>query len=54
MAATKAATEQVLNVTSKLYVTKGPQLWVSKTLYVRGTISSKKLWDEFQRDPDSQ
>jgi hypothetical protein len=32
------------------YVQGGPQLWVSKTLYNKGKISTARLWDEYKRD----
>jgi len=28
----------------------GPQLWVAQTLYKKGNISTKMLWDEYTRD----
>ena len=28
----------------------GPQLWVAKTLYSKGCISTARLWDEYVRD----
>jgi hypothetical protein len=33
------------------YVRLGPQLWVSKLLHQRGPLSSKKIWEEFIKDP---
>ena len=41
---------QVLTSSKKKYVTSGAHLWVSLTLYKRGTLTSNRLWDEYTRD----
>ncbi len=42
---------KVIDIVAKDYVREGPHLWVSKLLYQRGPISSKKIWEEFIKDP---
>jgi hypothetical protein len=32
------------------YVYGGPQLWIARTLYAKGQISTARLWDEYTRD----
>jgi hypothetical protein len=46
----KAVTQSVIEITTNKYVAHGPHLWVSKLLYNKGTISSKRIWEEFQKD----
>ena len=31
-------------------MTDGPHLWVAKLLHHRGSLSSKKIWEEYQKD----
>jgi hypothetical protein len=38
-------------VVSQRYVREGAHLWVSKLLHQRGALSSKKIWEEFIKDP---
>ena len=42
---------KTIEVVSQRYVREGPHLWVSKLLHQRGTLSSKKIWEEFIKDP---
>ena len=35
---------------NKRYVTKGPHLWVSQLLHLRGSISANKIWEEYLKD----
>ena len=35
---------------TKRYVNKGPHLWVSQLLHLRGSISSNKIWEEYLKD----
>ena len=42
--------KKVIDVSTKRYVTDGPQLWVSSILYLRGQISTNKIWEEYQKD----
>ena len=42
--------KKVIEVSSKRMVTGGPMLWVSQLLHLRGSISSHKIWDEYQKD----
>jgi hypothetical protein len=46
----KQVVEKVVDITFNGYVRTGPHLWVSKLLYSRGALSSKKIWDEFIKD----
>lgn len=45
------AAGQVVEIVSEKYVREGPHLWVSKLLHQRGPLSSKKIWEEFIKDP---
>lgn len=46
----KAAVE--IEIASYKYMVKGgPHLWVSKLLQERGCLSSKKIWEEYLKDP---
>ncbi len=47
--ATKVPHPEAVKAVTK-YVQGGPQLWVSKTLYNKGKISTARLWDEYTRD----
>lgn len=53
MNSTKAkVAEQVIDIVSnKGVVRDGPHLWVSKLLQTKGPMSSKKIWEEFLKDP---
>ena len=42
--------KKVIEVSSKRYVTEGPHLWISKLLHLRGSISTNKIWEEYQKD----
>lgn len=42
---------KTIEVVSQKYVREGPSLWVSKLLHQRGPLSSKKIWEEFIKDP---
>lgn len=42
---------KTIEVVSQKYVREGPHLWVSKLLFQRGPLSSKKIWEEFIKDP---
>jgi hypothetical protein len=42
--------KKIIEVSSKKYVTDGPQLWVSKLLHLRGAVSSNKIWEEYLKD----
>jgi hypothetical protein len=42
--------EKVIEVVSQKYVRDGPHLWVSKLLYQRGALTSRKIWEEFMKD----
>ena len=42
--------KKVIETTTKQWVTDGPMLWVSKLLHLRGSISSNKIWEEYQKD----
>jgi hypothetical protein len=46
----KQIAETVIEITTNKYVAHGPHLWVSKLLYNKGTISSNRIWEEFQKD----
>lgn len=42
--------KKVIEVSQKRYVREGPHLWVSKLLHLRGSISTNKIWEEYQKD----
>ena len=42
--------KKVIEVSSKQWVVEGPHLWVSKLLHLRGSISTNKIWEEYQKD----
>jgi hypothetical protein len=42
---------KTIEVVSQRYVRDGPHLWVSRLLHQRGSLSSKKIWEEFLKDP---
>ena len=53
--ATKKALTPVADVAlnkyaNKQYVTGGPHLWVSTLLHEKGTMSTNRIWDEYNRD----
>ena len=50
----KAASKTVIDVTTKKYVREGPALYVSKLLHQKGCLSSKKIWDEYIKDPNAE
>ena len=39
-----------VSVSSRRYVTSGPQLWVSQLLHQKGTITTNKIWQEYRLD----
>lgn len=42
---------KTIEVVSQRYVRDGAHLWVSRLLHQRGSLSSKKIWEEFLKDP---
>ena len=47
----KEIATKIVDIAFNGYVRGGPHLWVSKLLYQRGALSSRKIWDEFVKDP---
>ena len=45
---------QVIEIASQKYVREGPHLWVSKLLHQRGALSTKKIWEEYVKDPTAE
>lgn len=51
----KKATEQIIDIAAnKFYINKGPHLWISQTIYNKGPMTTKKLWEEYQRDESAE
>jgi hypothetical protein len=47
-----AAAEKVIDIVAQnKYVRAGPHFWVAKLLHQRGPLSSKKIWEEYLKDP---
>ena len=44
----------VIDVVTKHYVRDGPALYISRLLHQRGALSSKKIWDEYIKDPTAE
>ena len=42
--------KKVIEVSTKRWVVDGPHLWVSQLLHLRGSISTNKIWEEYQKD----
>ena len=49
-ALTPIANEALNKYANKQYVTGGPHLWIATLLHEKGTMSSNRIWDEYQRD----
>ena len=47
---TKIAASNFAQSQARKYVVDGPHLWISQLLWKRGSISSNKIWEEYQKD----